>query len=383
MRILLLAFLSIFLIQIHAQQPVIPQKDGTGNYSFTLGNAVFQVNPNHGARIISYKLNGLEFLHVSQVVADMYGSTAWLSPQTLWNWPPQKQIDTDPYTGGVKGNNLILTSATASADNNSLKFQIRKTFSADLQDSSVTILYTIINKSSAAKSFAVWEIMRVPTGGLSLFPINGAITGDLAPFFKIQTGVAWWDYDSLQNNRNKAFADGKDGWMAHVDNNRHIIIKKFPDAVSNFPIGTNGQPLEKEIEYYAESNRYYNEIEKHSSYTLVPVNDSTSLSMTWYLRELPENIAVRVGNPDLVSYIDRIVNPVTNGIQNGPSPDESFRVYPNPSSGEIRYRGADSTEKLSFLLMNILGKTFFNQTISNQPGRHLPVNLSSGNKARF
>lgn len=353
MKIFFVTIFTFFFVFSFSQQPVTPQKDGaTGNYYFNLGNIYFEVNPSHGARITSFAANGTEYLHVSNEVADMNGSTAWLSPQSLWNWPPQTQIDSNPYSGGVKGDKLILTSTTATASNGTLKFQMRKKFSADLQDSSVTIVYTIINKSSTTKSFAAWEIMRVPTGGLAMFPVNGSITGDLAPFFKVVDGVAWWDYDSLQVNKNKAFADGKDGWMAHIDNNRLINIKKFPDAASNFP--ANG---EKEIEYYANTDMIYNEFEKHSSYASVPANDSVSLSMTWYLRVLPENIDIRVGNVDILNYIDRIVNPLPNGVNGQTLKPKDCKIFPNPTSGDIQVTGLANNEKISFQLLNILGET--------------------------
>jgi hypothetical protein len=370
-KIYLLLF-SFILLQLQAQQPVTPQKDVNGNISFQLGNIFFQVNPNHGARIESFKLDGTEFLYVEHKpgAEDMYGSTAWLSPQNIWNWPPQAQIDLNAYTGGIAGNKVILTSAQATAGN--IKFLMRKTFSADLQDSSVSINYTIINKSTDARSFAVWEIMRVPTGGLSFFPLNGAITGDLAPLFEIQDGIAWWDYDSLENNVNKAFADGNGGWLAHAGNNRIIEVKKFPDSPSNFPNGGNGSPLEKEIEFYADGGMNYNEIEKHTDYKLIPVGDSATLTMKWFLRKLPDNIAIRPGNTALVNYVTGVLNRSSNNIEMNSSTDEAITIFPNPSSGEIQFRGAKSGEKLTFQLLNVLGKTvanlevYYGQTINLQ-----------------
>jgi hypothetical protein len=358
MKPALLIFFCVIMFNSYAQQPITPQKDVNGYFSFQVGNTFFQVNPNHGARITSHKLDGSEFLWVSNKIEDMYGSTCWLSPQSLWGWPPQKQIDTDPYTGGISGNKVILTSGLATAGN--VKFQIRKTFSANLQDSSVSIMYTIINKSTAARSYAVWEIMRVPTGGLSLFPVTGSITGDLAPFFNIQDGIAFWDYDSTENNMNKAFADGNGGWLAHVNNTRLIQIKKFPDTQSNFPASS-----EKEIEFYAESNMNYNEIEKHTDYKLIPVEDSSSMAMTWFLRKLPDNIPVKEGSSQLVDYVLSVLNSSANYIKTSPSPDITFTVYPNPSLGEIEFHGPETAQNISFTLMNILGEKVKQATVSS------------------
>lgn len=358
MRFLLLILGFSFMIIANAQQPVSPQSDTNGNLFFQVGNVYFEVNPDHGSRIVSFKLDETEFLWTSNLVPDMFGSTAWLSPQDLWGWPPQPQIDTNPYSGGISGNRIVLTSAQASA-NNSVKFQMRKKFSADLQDTSISISYTIINKSTVAKSFAAWEIMRVPTGGISLFPVNGDITGDLADFFHVENSIAWWDYDSTENNRNKAFADGNLGWTAHIENNRLIHIKQFTDLPSNFPSNK-----EMEIEYYASPNSNYIEIEKHSDYRQIPVNDSITLSMKWFLRKLPEDISLTENNPDIIKYINSVLASSVNNIKHVKGQD-AILIYPNPSPGDIEISGIPAGESLQFTLINVLGETMISRYVTN------------------
>jgi hypothetical protein len=324
-------------------QPVSPVLEQNGDYSFTIANVQVLIDPSHGARIKSYSLDGQEFMHTDQIAGqtDMYGSTCWISPQNMWNWPPQAAVDLNAYTGGISGNKLVLTSGQASASG-SLYFRIRKTFLADLSDSSFTIQYSIINKSTAAKSFATWEIMRVPTGGLTFFPINGSVTGDLAPAFSISGGIAWWDYDSTSGIFQKAFADGKEGWLAHADNNRLLHVKKFIDTESNFPL-SGGKPLEKEIEFWGESGMNYNELEKHSAYKSIPVGDSSVLVMKWYLRGLPEEIAISEGSPSLLGKVLNIINSGSSLVSafNG---KDNISLYPNPVSANlyISFSGAFS-----------------------------------------
>lgn len=359
MKLFTLLFASILLINLNAQNPITPQADGNGNYSFEVGNVYFQVNAKHGARINSYTINSEQFLSLDTHVADMYGSTAWLSPQSLWNWPPQAQIDYNAYTGGISGDKVILTSAQATADGGNLKFVMRKTFSADETDSSVSITYTIINKSTVAKSFAVWEIMRVPASGLSFFPISGSVTGDLSSFFMLKDGVAWWDYKSSETYKNKAFADGNGGWLAHINETRIIHIKKFQDTPSNFP------SVEKEIEFYADGSRYYTEIEKHTDYKSIPVNDSAVMQMKWYLRELPENIDVLEGNANIVNYVNSIVNPVHTSVKINSKNIQQFSVYPNPGNGKLRITSSEFGESISFEVLNVLGSIVYSKKVSS------------------
>jgi hypothetical protein len=360
MKIFYLIAISSLAFELNAQQPVTPQKNTDGSFLLSVGDVYFQVNPDHGARIESYKLGETEFLFLERLTGaeDMYGSTSWLSPQSLWGWPPQTEIDKEPYVGGISGNNIILTSEIATANNN-FKFQIRKKFSADLQDSSVTVNYTVINKTTSTKSFASWEIMRVPSGGLSFFPVNGEVTGKLAPMFIIENDIAWWDFDSTRNIFEKAFADGREGWLAHIDNNRLIHIKKFTDAASNFPSNT-----EKEIEYWAESGRNYTEIEKHTDYRSIPAGDSTTLAIKWYLRKLPDHIGVSSGNPEIIEYVNSIIKSGTTSIYNSIH-ENTFAFYPNPTSGKLIFQGSTVGEQAEFLLLNILGKPVANQTLTS------------------
>jgi len=358
MKLYTFIFLSLFPILLNAQQAIIPGTDGNGKYFFQVGNVYFQVNSKHGARIDSYTINDEQFLSLDTHVADMYGSTAWLSPQSLWGWPPQDQIDKNAYTGGISGDKVILTSAQATADGGNLKFVMRKTFSADLSDSSVSITYTIINKSSVAKSFAVWEIMRVPASGLSFFPLSGSITGDLNSFFLIQDGIAWWDYKTSETYKNKAFADGKSGWLAHINETRIIHIKKFPDSPSNFPSNK-----EMEIEFYAEPSRYYTEVEKHTDYKSIPVNDSASMQMKWYLRELPENIEVQEGNANIINYVNSIVNPINTSISTKHILGQTFNLYPNPSNGEVKIISLGKVGIVNFEVLNVLGSVVYSKKV--------------------
>ena len=308
MRAMLSLFLFLNIVHLSAQQPVIPTLDENHRFVFHIGNVTVVINPSHGARIESYKLDESEFLYLESKPGqeDNYGSTCWLSPQYLWGWPPQKEIDTDPYNGGIVDGKLVLTSGAATANNN-ISFSIAKTFSADLHDSSFTIKYEITNKSSEPKSFATWEVMRVPVGGLTFFPINGEVCGGLAPAFEILDGIAFWDSYRFSKTFYKGYADGKDGWLAHVDKNRLLHFKKFSDTQSNFPKQDDGLPYQQELEFWANDKMYYNEIEKQSAYNVVAINASSVLTITWYLRRLPESINPAAGNPALIKYVQRFV----------------------------------------------------------------------------
>ena len=61
----------------------------------TVGDVTMTINPEKGARILSFQYKGQEM--ISQLKApESFGSTFWTSPQKEWNWPPVKEFDKMP-----------------------------------------------------------------------------------------------------------------------------------------------------------------------------------------------------------------------------------------------------------------------------------------------
>jgi hypothetical protein len=305
----LVATMFISACQSHQPKVIQPELQSDGTWIYTAGPARMQVNPAHGARIVSYTLDGVEILHPipTEGLEDMVGSTCWISPQALWGWPPPSVADQGSYDVQQEGHKLIFTSPLATTGGaDSFSFQIVKTIWADQQDSSFTIKCQIYNRDTVARSFAAWEVMRVPPSGLTFFPIQGPIFGELAPGFEITNDIAWWDFNPNNPHVQKAFADGKDGWMAHITTDRIIHIKKFEDTPSNFPVDDNGIPLQMEMEFWANNLRKYLELEKQGEYKEILPGDYAELTMKWYLQKLPEGIDVKAGNEELVEFVRSI-----------------------------------------------------------------------------
>ncbi len=158
-----------------------------------------------------------------------FGSTFWSSPQSDWNWPPPPEIDSAPYAASLDGAVLSLSGATAAG----LGLAVEKRFSADREAGVVTVVYTLANRGSQARQVAPWEITRVAAGGLTFFPMGegGPRKGPqdlLSP--TIVNGVAWFAYDAAAITADqKLFADGQEGWIAHVDGDL-LLVKSFADT---------------------------------------------------------------------------------------------------------------------------------------------------------
>jgi hypothetical protein len=312
MRIIIIILTTMTVISCTEQKPGkgIPEHQADGNWMITAGTTQMSINPAHGARIVSYTLDGKEILHMKPTpgLEDMVGSTCWISPQTLWGWPPPYEADQGKYEAQLEGNKLILTGPVATtAGNNSFPFQIVKTFQARHEDSSITILYQIFNRDTVARSFAAWEVTRVPPAGITFFPVNSQIYGDMAPAFKVDDGIAWWDFDNNRDYVKKAYADGKDGWMAYVTKDRIIHVKQFEDTPSNFPLNENGIPQQMEMEFWANEERRYLELEKQGEYKEIMPGGFAELTMKWIAIELPDTINPKSGNDNLTNFTRKIL----------------------------------------------------------------------------
>jgi hypothetical protein len=138
---------------------------------------------------------------------------------------------------------------------------------------------------------APWEVTRVFPRGLSFFPTGSTerlSNGATLPTTK-SDGITWWAYDAATVTMNsKLWADGTEGWLAHVAQGL-VFIKTFPDVL---PADT--APNEADVELYANAppmaaGRYI-ELENQAAYGEIAPQGSASWTVTWYLRKLPDGM---------------------------------------------------------------------------------------------
>jgi hypothetical protein len=321
-RILAAAALMALPLSVSAQK-VLPAKAGTDSttarWTFTSGPATLKSGAKGAGRIISLQYNGSEVLHMDTATATNYGSTFWPSPQAGWtsNWPPAANIDgAGAYAATEVDSTLILRGQT-DANN---KVRINKQYWANAKDTSFSMRFTLINTNTVAKAWAPWQDTRIPAGGLYIFPKGtDTVSGQLASFVKDSAGYRWYKYDSataLTSGTNKFYADGSQGWYAHVNKNRVLLIKKFTDT----PHAKKAPGVEKEIELYTTNDKKFIEMEAQGSYDTIPAGDSITWNVKWYLRKLPDTTTVAAFNMNIVNTINAVLAaPVSvNGAVSAP-----------------------------------------------------------------
>lgn len=320
----LIILVLLTMYSLTSGQNVVPVLNGDSTYGFSIANMYMKVDPNYGARVTSMKLNDQEIMYVNQSYGDYWGGTLWISPQSEF-WPPSQALDVGPYSGGIVQNSLSLLSKLDQQHDPPLTY--RKTFTANLSDTSFNVTYAIINKGTVSHKYSGWELTRVPTGGMAFFPAGtGDPTGGLAGYIQVMNNIVWYKYNSSDAPGNKYFCDGSGGWDAWVSNSGALYVRKFQDVASD-----KQAPGEAEIELWLNGPTSYIELEIQSEYTNIDPGDSLVWNVKWLLRQLPAGISTDVGSNSLISYVQSLVKRTGTGINSTHDAGApSFTVYPNP-----------------------------------------------------
>ena len=186
-------------------------------------------------------------------------------------------------------------------------------------------------------------------GGLTFFPEGqGQGRGNLASQVVTSEKWNWFDLDAatLPGGTPKYFADGAEGWMAHVDKNNLLLVEVFPDITPS-----QAAPEEAEIEIYADNGKRYMEIEHQGAYVALAPGDSLLWTTRWYLRKLPAGVSRTPGDPALMAFVSSVarrssaVRPPRNAKSTASPSRTSWRpatpafLGPDPSAPPVDAKG--------------------------------------------
>jgi hypothetical protein len=111
-------------------------------------------------------------------------------------------------------------------------------------------------------------------------------------------GVTWFAYDAAAITADsKVYADGAEGWMAHVAEGL-VFIKRYVDVPPAMQA-----PGEGDDELYTNLLHTYIELEIQGAYAPLAPQASVAWVVTWYLKRLPVDIAATAGNAALVQFV--------------------------------------------------------------------------------
>ncbi len=283
--------------------PEMYNKVSDNEYVYELAPIKLKIDPAKGARIVEFSYRNKNLFTSPEINAINYGATLWPSPQSLWVWPPIATLDSAAYQVKQAGNNVKFISAV----DESLKIQFEKQIKPNAGDSSFAIHYTIYNKHNKPVEIAPWEVARVAKGGLIFYPAGDEINirknnATPVPFQRIENMYWYQDKKQLPEESLLKISDGAEGWLAYAWEGL-LFVKTFKDVVKE-----EFAPGEGDVEIFVCGDAEYMELENQGKYKELQPNEKYKWVVKWYLRQIPDNIAVKTGNMQLVELVKKTIN---------------------------------------------------------------------------
>jgi len=263
------------------------------------GELSFEIDPNLGARIISARIGEDELLLQERKDLLNWGSTFWIAPQSMWNWPPPEALHLGKYEAEIVKDKLVLKSEV----DQQFGFRVVKTILIT-DDNSLDILYQIINESDSVQQIGPWEVTVVPAIGAKVFfPTSNNPEGTNSNIkFPESNGISWFDYipEELQE-WHKIFRNPSDGWLAHINKNNTLFVKKF-DVISPDEIA----PGQGNVEVYISKKSEYIELENHGRYTMLNPGESLKYRVKWYIKKIDHEDFLGTPSCDLIDCVTKM-----------------------------------------------------------------------------
>jgi hypothetical protein len=271
---------------------------GEDLHTFGWGDVSIDVDPATGGRVTALRLGGRNLLTGPEVDPGNYGSTFWTSPQSAWGWPPVPEIDHAPYRVVQASDALVLRGQPSAA----LGVSVEKRFRADGARGAMVSEFRIHNHGPSPVKLAPWQITRVGTGGLTFFPSGDGIFPPSNLSVRATPDITWYAYDAVAiTDHQKLYADGREGWLAHVDGDA-LLVKRFEPVPR-----ARHAPGEAQIEIYANPTHTYVEVEAQGAYDEIAPGGTLAWPMVWLVRRLPASLLREAGSAALAAHVRALV----------------------------------------------------------------------------
>ncbi|GMG87954.1 hypothetical protein MNKW57_22750 [Biformimicrobium ophioploci] len=258
------------------------------------GVLTVSIDPALGGRVTGLSLGNHEFLSGSDVHANNFGSTFWLSPQTIWNWPPVAAHDSGVYTTLEESPRKVTMASQAGA--------------GAIVEKSVDVLapdlIRLDYRVTAQKPFpelAAWQISRVANRGLAFAPVTPETVQVVRGAMDISvddSGIMWLALDpDAPLREGKVIANGSEGWLAFVDSG-HLYLKIYP-LVNPAHMATG----EGDIELYLSGEKPYLELELQSAAQALAEGETLDWFTYWLVEPVPAGIELTRGSSELIAYV--------------------------------------------------------------------------------
>ncbi len=255
------------------------------------------IDPSVGGRVSSlrYKDRQLLFSREAAQSSNNWGSTFWLSPQSLWGWPPIEAHDSSPYqVSQMHERSVSLVSQWG------IGAQVQKRMSLDDQRDNVLRMDYTVQARENFDELAGWEITRIPRRGLVFYPAQQTSLDVAmgAVVYRHSDEVVWLELKpDIKPPEGKINANGDEGWLAWVEDD--LLYLKLYQPVEKKRMATG----EGDVEVYLSPRQDYIELEVQSAATSLASGDQLQWRVSWLVEELPLGVEAEVGSEKLLAWV--------------------------------------------------------------------------------
>jgi hypothetical protein len=251
----------------------VPQHAGTpeltedGLYVLRGGGIELAVAPRHGGAALRLSLDGKNLLV-----------------------PPSFSVP-EPLRAELEGSTLVLKSAGG---------ELTKRYRLDAARRAVEVTYTLVNTTADSARPAASDAHRVASGaGLTFFPGEQRLLPGSTLKLNVGQPVVWFAHEqSREPKLVEAFVPAAASWVATV-NDGLLLIKTFGEVVKATVVVRSAYDPETK-------QRAWVELGERTSFELPP-GASATWSIRWFVRKLPDTIAVKPGNPELLGFVKGVI----------------------------------------------------------------------------
>lgn len=251
-----------------------------------------QARPDLGGRLASLRWGERELLFQAEGDNNNWGSTVWLSPQSLWGWPPIAKHDQLPYRV-LKQDAKSVHMRSQVGQGVIIEKQIQLADHPDRIDFDYSLA---VDKNFP--ELAAWQISRVQKQGLVFFPAEKQSIkipmGQVS--YRYDNELVWLDIkaDAVEG---KIIANGSEGWLAWL--HEGVILVKIYPQVQAQDMATG----EGDVEVYICAKQPYIELEVQSTAAELKAGQHKHWRLSWLLLNAPDNVSLKSGSRQLADFV--------------------------------------------------------------------------------
>lgn len=229
----------------------------------------------------SYSLNGTELLKTTRDENNLqWGSTVWTSPQSAWNWPPEKTFDVEAFNITKQTNDAL---TLLSAVDPTTGLQMEKSFAFVKQPKGMHLQanYRLTNHGTDSVSRGIWENTRLPYSGEFYFEADSTRLDKLSGNFAKRGKSTVIEMREGDDEKGKVFAFPVKGRVTYTANG--LRFRKLW-----FPAEGDVAPGQSPLEIYLSPEEGFVEFEVQGVYRRLAPGASVTLNVAWKVDKLEE-----------------------------------------------------------------------------------------------